>query len=66
MLRFVYIEEYLAWMVRGRSRTGIYHKLCIALSKDVEPICGPERTGDILYSDANIGRGKELSEHAPE
>ena len=38
----------------------IYHELCKALGKDIEPIFGPERAGDIKHSNADISKAREL------
>lgn len=44
----------------------IYYDLCEALGKDIEPIFGPERPGDIRDSNADISKAKELLGYAPE
>lgn len=44
----------------------IYHELCKALGKDVEPIFGPERAGDIKHSNADISKARELLGYEPE
>ncbi|MDW7671923.1 MAG: SDR family oxidoreductase [Bacillota bacterium] len=44
----------------------IYEVLCKALEKDIEPIYGPERKGDIKHSHAEITRAKELLGYEPE
>lgn len=43
----------------------IYHELCKTLGKDVEPIFGPERAGDIKHSNADISKAKELLGYNP-
>lgn len=43
----------------------IYHKLCVALDKNIEPIFCPERTGDIRHSNADISKAKELLGYDP-
>lgn len=43
----------------------IYYELCKALEKDIEPIFGPERTGDIKHSNADINKAKELLGYDP-
>ncbi len=43
----------------------IYYKLCKALDKDVAPIFGPDRKGDIKHSNANISKAKELLGYNP-
>ncbi|TCO78824.1 SDR family oxidoreductase [Marinisporobacter balticus] len=44
----------------------IYHELCKALDKDIEPIFGVERKGDIKHSNADISKAKELLGYDPE
>jgi len=44
----------------------IYYDLCKALDKNIEPIFGEDRTGDIKHSNANISKAKELLEYDPE
>ncbi|QBP42013.1 SDR family oxidoreductase [Paenisporosarcina antarctica] len=44
----------------------IYEELCKALGKDIKPIFGPERKGDIKHSNADISLAKELLEYEPE
>lgn len=44
----------------------VYHNLCKALGKDVEPIFGPPRKGDIRDSNADISKARELLGYAPE
>ena len=44
----------------------IYHSLTEALSKDIEPILGPERAGDIKHSNADISKARRLLGYAPE
>ncbi|WP_102348294.1 SDR family oxidoreductase [Bacillus sp. Marseille-P3661] len=44
----------------------IYHELCSALGKDIQPIFGPERKGDIKHSNADISKAKELLGYNPE
>lgn len=43
----------------------IYYDLCKALNKDIEPLFGPERVGDIKHSNADIGKAKELLGYDP-
>ena len=43
----------------------IYHAICQALGKDIEPIFGPTRPGDIKHSNADISKAKELLGYAP-
>ncbi len=44
----------------------IYDHLCKALGKDVKPVFGPDRAGDIKHSNADISRARELLGYAPE
>lgn len=44
----------------------LYHDLCRALDKDIEPIFGPERAGDIKHSNADISKAKRLLGYEPE
>jgi len=44
----------------------IYKVLCNALGKDVEPIYGPERPGDIKHSNADITKARDLLGYDPE
>ncbi|HHX31535.1 MAG TPA: SDR family oxidoreductase [Bacteroidales bacterium] len=44
----------------------IYHDLCKALDKDIEPIFGPNRPGDIKHSNADINKAKELLGYDPD
>ena len=44
----------------------IYHTLAKALGKDLEPIFGPDRKGDIKHSNADISKAKKLLEYDPE
>lgn len=44
----------------------IYHALTKALGKDIEPIFGRDRKGDIKHSNADISRAKEMLGYAPE
>jgi len=44
----------------------VYHDLCKALGKEVEPVFGPERAGDIRDSNADIGKARELLGYDPE
>jgi len=44
----------------------IYYKLCNALDKNVEPIFGPNRAGDIKHSNADISKARELLAYNPE
>lgn len=44
----------------------IYHELCKALGKSIEPIFGPERPGDIKHSNADITKARELLGYDPD
>lgn len=44
----------------------IYNGLCKALGRDIKPIFGPERKGDIKHSNADISKAKELLGYEPE
>ncbi|PLR75245.1 LPS biosynthesis protein WbpP [Bacillus sp. V3-13] len=44
----------------------IYVQLLDALGKDIQPIFGPERKGDIKHSNADISKAKELLGYDPE
>ncbi len=44
----------------------IYDHLCKALGKDVKPVFGPDRAGDIKHSNADISRARELLGYDPE
>lgn len=43
----------------------IYDVLCKALAKDIKPIFGPEREGDIKHSNADIKKAKEMLGYEP-
>lgn len=44
----------------------IYHTLCSALEKDIEPNFGPDRAGDIKHSNADISKAKKLLGYNPD
>lgn len=44
----------------------IYRQLAGALGKDVEPVFGPERAGDIRHSNADISKAKRMLGYEPE
>ncbi len=44
----------------------IYYGLTSALGKDIEPIFGPDRPGDIKHSNADISKAKELLGYDPD
>lgn len=43
----------------------VYHSLCDALGKDIDPIFGPERAGDIKHSNADISKAQEKLGYSP-
>lgn len=43
----------------------VYYSLCKALGKNIEPIFGVDRKGDIKHSNADISKAKELLEYNP-
>lgn len=44
----------------------IYYELCKALGKDIEPVFGPDRPGDIKHSNADISNAREMLGYDPE
>jgi UDP-N-acetylglucosamine 4-epimerase len=44
----------------------VYYELCKALGKNIEPIFGPERKGDIKHSNADISMAKKLLDYKPD
>lgn len=44
----------------------IYNELCKVLGRDVEPIFGLDRVGDIKHSNADITKAKEMLEYNPD
>lgn len=44
----------------------IYNGLCKSLGKDIKPIFGPSRKGDIKHSNADISKAKDLLGYEPE
>lgn len=44
----------------------IYYALTKALGKDIEPIFGPDRKGDIKHSNADISKAREMLGYEPE
>lgn len=44
----------------------IYHALTSALGKDIEPVFGPDRPGDIKCSNADISKAREWFNYEPE
>jgi UDP-N-acetylglucosamine/UDP-N-acetylgalactosamine 4-epimerase len=43
----------------------IYNHLSSALEKDIEPIFGPDRKGDIKHSNADISKAKQMLQYDP-
>ena len=44
----------------------IYYSLTKALGKDIKPIFGPDRAGDIKHSNADISKAQKLLGYSPE
>ena len=44
----------------------LYYYLCKALDKNIEPIFGPERPGDIRHSHADISKARKLLGYNPD
>ncbi|PIC90895.1 LPS biosynthesis protein WbpP [Sporosarcina sp. P21c] len=44
----------------------IYEQLSSALGKDIQPIFGPDRKGDIKHSNADISKAKEMLGYEPD
>lgn len=44
----------------------VYYSLCKALGKEVEPIFGPDRIGDIKHSNADISKAKKILNYSPD
>ena len=44
----------------------VYHHLADALNKDIEPIFGPERAGDIKHSNADISKAEKMLDYSPD
>lgn len=44
----------------------LYKTLCELLGKDIEPIFGPERAGDIRHSNADISKAKKIIGYEPD
>lgn len=44
----------------------VYYSLIKALDKDIDPIFGPDRAGDIKHSNADISKAKEMLGYNPE
>ncbi|MGD9677343.1 MAG: SDR family oxidoreductase [Vulcanibacillus sp.] len=43
----------------------VYNSLCKALGKEIEPLYGPDREGDIRHSNADISKAKEMLGYHP-
>ncbi|WP_182199790.1 SDR family oxidoreductase [Paraliobacillus salinarum] len=43
----------------------VYNSLCTALGKNIKPIFGPDRKGDIKHSNADINKAKEMLGYDP-
>lgn len=43
----------------------VYNLLCKALGKDIDPMFGPDRNGDIKHSNADIRKAKEMLGYDP-
>ena len=43
----------------------VYNSLCKALCKEIEPVFGPDRKGDIKHSNADINKAKEMLGYDP-
>jgi UDP-N-acetylglucosamine 4-epimerase len=48
------------------SLNELYKKLSVIVGKDIKPLYGPERKGDIRHSDADITRAKRFLKYEPE
>lgn len=44
----------------------LYNELCRLLGKDIEPVYGPDRAGDIKHSKADISKARELLGYDPD
>ena len=44
----------------------IYNALCQVLGKDVVPLFGPDRAGDIKHSNADISKAREVLVYKPD
>jgi UDP-N-acetylglucosamine 4-epimerase len=49
-----------------KSLMEVYAILCRALDKDIKPVFGPERKGDIKHSNADIGQARKKLGYEPE
>jgi len=44
----------------------LYQKICKLLEVDIQPVYGPERSGDIKHSNANISKAENILGYHPE
>lgn len=44
----------------------LYYEMCRVLGKDIQPVFGPERAGDIRHSNADISKARELLGYDPD
>ena len=44
----------------------VYNSLCKALGKDIKPIFGPNRSGDIKHSNADISKARKMINYNPD
>lgn len=44
----------------------LYYEMCRVLGKDIKPVFGPERIGDIKHSNADINKARELLGYNPD
>lgn len=44
----------------------IYNHICKSLEKEIEPIYGPDRAGDIKHSNADISKARKMLDYNPE
>src|SRR5699024_4651322 len=44
----------------------VYNVLCKTLHKDIEPIFGPDRQGDIKHSNADISKAMDMLGYSPD
>lgn len=44
----------------------LYDQMCKSLGKEIEPVFGPERKGDIKHSNADISKAKKMLGYHPE
>ena len=58
-------EAYNIAYGQNTSLNQLYDKLCQLLGKDIKPIYGPERLGDVKHSLADISKARRLLCYAP-